>query len=246
MKISTLTPMNDEEIHLGKLSVLVGPNNVGKSQFLRDIYMRMEVGKDFKTVIVKGINFQRPETFEEFTAGLGWKEDPQNTERLVFTGLSANLREGITTYAWKQVKDDYKQMTNLDPFMGNISRLKVAFLDAASRLEVAKTIGSVNPDDPSKNLLQALYRSEGNVDEELNKVFRNAFDMTIKLDYSGLSVLTFRVAKEFEKIPEDPRKAHPILNKYQKLDEQGDGFRSFVERQRSTSCHELLAYGTWL
>lgn len=43
-----------------------------------------------------------------------------------------------------------------------------------------------------------------------------------------MTKLALRVAKEIERIPEDPRKAFHIVSKYEQLDTQGDGFRSFV------------------
>jgi len=52
--------------------------------------------------------------------------------------------------------------------------------------------------------------------------------LDIKLDYSGMTQLTLRIAQAFEPIPEDPRKAVLVMGKYNKLDSQGDGFRSFV------------------
>ena len=52
--------------------------------------------------------------------------------------------------------------------------------------------------------------------------------MEIRLDYTGLRNLCFRVSDEFEEIPSDPRDAREIMSKYRKLDDQGHGFRSFV------------------
>src|SRR5690625_5482020 len=37
-----------------------------------------------------------------------------------------------------------------------------------------------------------------------------------------------RIADEFEEIPQDPRKAFPIISQYQILDDQGDGYKSFA------------------
>jgi hypothetical protein len=48
------------------------------------------------------------------------------------------------------------------------------------------------------------------------------------LDHSELAILTFKVSKKFPFIPENSREALPILAPFPILDEQGDGFRSFV------------------
>ncbi|MBS0646244.1 MAG: hypothetical protein JSR97_06600 [Verrucomicrobia bacterium] len=53
MKIETIKLKNDQTISLGKISILVGANNVGKSQTLRDIQQRMQVGKASKSILLK-------------------------------------------------------------------------------------------------------------------------------------------------------------------------------------------------
>ena len=70
MKVTGFILKDGEEISLGKFSVLVGPNNVGKSQTLKDIATIMSSGRRDRTVILKELNFERPGSFEEFMAGL--------------------------------------------------------------------------------------------------------------------------------------------------------------------------------
>ncbi|VVB64894.1 AAA domain, putative AbiEii toxin, Type IV TA system [uncultured archaeon] len=59
-------------------------------------------------------------------------------------------------------------------------------------------------------------------------VIKDAFDIDIKLDYSFLANFVLRVGNNFNEIPLDPRDAKPILEKFEKLDDQGDGIKSFV------------------
>src|SRR5690606_38897529 len=77
------------------------------------------------------------------------------------------------------------------------------------------------------NILQNLFIQKDNEDL-LKLAFNEAFGMDIILDYSGLKDFCLRVAKEFPEIPEDPRKAYLITKDFNKIDNQGDGFRSFV------------------
>ncbi len=65
-------------------------------------------------------------------------------------------------------------------------------------------------------------------EELLKKAFNEVFGMDIILDYSGLKDFCLRVAKKFPKIPKDPREAYLITKDFNKIDNQGDGFRSFV------------------
>jgi len=95
-------------------------------------------------------------------------------------------------------------------------------------LQLLKTTPSFNPDTENpQNIIQNLFIQSEN--EELLKVaFNKAFSMDIMLDYSGLKDFCLRVAKAFPNIPEDPRKAYLITKDFNKIDNQGDGFRSFV------------------
>jgi hypothetical protein len=101
-------------------------------------------------------------------------------------------------------------------------------VDAASRLVVTEDGPSHNPHTASPaNLLQGLF-SRPDKEASLREVFRRTFDIDIKLDISGMQALTLRVAREFEAIPDDPRQAYPIMERYRKLSQQGDGFKSFA------------------
>ena len=48
------------------------------------------------------------------------------------------------------------------------------------------------------------------------------------MDFSSLRRLLIRVGKDFGTIPADPRDARPLLSEYRRLDDEGDGIRSYV------------------
>jgi hypothetical protein len=50
----------------------------------------------------------------------------------------------------------------------------------------------------------------------------------VALDFTSPQRLLLRVGEDFSSIPGDPRDARPILERYEKLDDQGDGIRSFL------------------
>jgi len=219
MKIKTLTTKDDQNIELGKFTVLVGPNNVGKSQTLRDIHSKMTGGIHARTTLIKDIVFEKPATFDELFHGLKVVEDPQNIDQHLITGIQPDLRSsnqiGVNL---KSFKSQFESQPNLNFTLGNISKFCISFLDASSRLLVAQSGGSYNPHtQPPQNLLQVLFGTSSDSEDHLRKTFKNTFGMDIKLDYSGMTQLTLRVAKEFETIPEDPRKAYLIMRKYDQL-----------------------------
>jgi hypothetical protein len=230
MKITALHTKNDEVIPLGKFTVLVGPNNVGKSQTLRDIQTKMDSGANARTTLITDLDLEKPPTFDDILEGIQVVEDPNNLGQHYLRGLQSNLQSGGNMQANLQsMRQQYDASADMKFLLGTLAKYRVSFLDASSRLAVAQTAASFNPaTHPASNLLQGLFASDDRVEGELRNAFKNAFGMDVRLDYSGMQELTLRVAREFGEVPEDPRKAFPIMNLFNKLDSQGDGFRSFV------------------
>lgn len=229
MEIESITLKNDQKINLGKISILVGANNVGKSQTLRDIHQRMQSGLASKFVLLKEIEFRKPAFFEDLFSNLKVADSEHSIGQKRIVGINNNMTgQDSFEINYENSKLQFEHQPNLDWVLGNISKFKVSHLDSSTRLNLIKTTNSFNPDieDPS-NILQNLFVQKEN--EELLKIaFNEAFGMEVMLDYSGLKDFCLRVAKEFPEIPEDPRKAYPITKDFNKIDNQGDGFRSFV------------------
>jgi AAA15 family ATPase/GTPase len=229
MEIESITLKNDQTIELGKISILVGANNVGKSQTLRDIQQRMQSGLPSKFVLLKEIKFRKPATFEDLFSNLSVSDSQHSIGQKRIVGINNNMTgQDSFEINFEHSKRQFEDQPNLDWVLGNISKFKVSHLDSSSRLNLIKTTSSFNPDieDPA-NILQNLFVKKEN-EELLKKAFSEAFGMEVMLDYSGLKDFCLRVAKKFPVIPEDPRKAYPITKEFNKIDNQGDGFRSFV------------------
>lgn len=229
MKIKSIELKNDQKIELGKISVLVGANNVGKSQTLRDIQGRMQEGPTSKFVLLKQINFEKPDRFEDLLSTLKVTDSKHNISNKKIVGINKNLTgQDSFELNYEHSKNRFEKEGNLDWILGNIAKFKVSHLDSSTRLNLIKTTNSFNPDteDPT-NILQNLFLNKEN-EELLRLAFNEAFSMQIMLDYSGLKDFCLRVSKEFPEIPEDPRKAYLITKDFNKIDNQGDGFRSFV------------------
>lgn len=230
MRVRSINIKNNQSIDLGNFTVLVGPNNVGKSQTLRDINSKVTEGVNSRTTLVETINIEKPSTREQVLHGLNVMDHPQQIGNKLVRGITSDLRSGdeiqLNLESLLQQYDYAQDASFLLPALG---RFKVAFLDAYSRLSVASAADAFNPHtSPPRNLLQDLFRAGAPKESELRDAFKRTFGMDIKLDYSGLTQLYLRVAKEFGDIPADPRDAYPIMSQYNQLDVQGDGFRSFV------------------
>lgn len=229
MRIDNIKTKNGTKMNLGKITVLVGANNVGKSQTLKDIKNKMEKGFSPKSIMLEEINFQTAKCFDDILKGLEIKDSENSIGVKVIEGITNNLSSTERfEFRYDRLERQYNSDKNMDIFMGNISKFRVSHLDAASRLKLVDTTQSFNPSEHTPmNVMQALFIQKSNEDT-LRNAFREAFNMDIMLDYSGLKDFCLRVATEFPNIPPDPREAYPILRKFNKIDDQGDGFRSFV------------------
>lgn len=229
MIIESIILKNNQTINLGKISILVGPNNVGKSQTLRDIQQRMQSGIASKFVLLKEIKFHKPATLEAFLANLKVVDSVHNIGSKRIVGINTNLTNQDSLEVPQQyLMQQFNNHTDLNWTLGNLSKFKVSHLDSTTRLNLIQTTDSFNPDkDDPANILQSLFLNKQN-EELLMLAFKEAFGMEVMLDFSGLRDFCLRVARQFPVIPDDPRKAYPITKEFNKIDDQGDGFRSFV------------------
>jgi hypothetical protein len=101
----------------------------------------------------------------------------------------------------------------------------VGHVATQNRLQLVQQTASPQFRRHAANLLQALYWNKSAVDQ-IQQAIKAQFDLDLALDFSTLAQIVFRVGKNMEFIPPDPRDASEILDKYERLDDQGDGLRS--------------------
>lgn len=230
MKLAEITTKDGEVIELGKFTLLVGPNNVGKSQTLKDIHRKLLKGHKAETTLISSIKIDRPATFDELYEGLDIRIDQINIGHHIIDSVTSDFDpNSMIRVQLEQHRIQFEREKDLDYTYLGMSKFRVFYMDSESRLKIASKSTNYIPDETSpKNLLQALYGSSGEFDEKLKDAFKSTVGMDIKLDYSSGLELRLAVSKEFEEIPEDPRTAYPIMKKYPSIELQGDGFRSFV------------------
>ncbi|MGY3996345.1 ATP-dependent nuclease [Aeromonas veronii] len=228
MKIEKLVLKDKQEIELNKFTVLVGPNNVGKSQTLKDINDIFTRGKMAKTTLISEIMIEKLPDIIEYLNGLDIKDSVHNIGHKTVKGVKGNLIEGESfEIHMPSVENNYKN-DGPSSLFSNIARFKISYLDAGTRLKVAQKTGSFNPHTGfPQNLLQAVY-GDPHTEKTLQEAFLESFGDEIRLDYSGLVEFAFRVSKHFGEIPSDPRDAFEKMSAFSLLDDQGDGYKSFV------------------
>src|SRR5690625_214162 len=229
MKIDHLKNKNGEQIDLSKFTVLVGPNNAGKSRTLRDIQEHFVKGKNAKPAIVESLGTTKAQNFSDVLTDLKLIDHPNAVGHNIIKEIGPKLTTNEeVSFRLDHFKRQYEQSGDFSFSFGNIAKFRITHLDAESRLRVAKKTNSYNPhENHPQNLLHALYGNRG-IESELQKAFVESFNTEIKLDYSGMTQFILRIAAEFEEIPQHPRNAFPIISQYQILDDQGDGYKSFA------------------
>ena len=234
MRIVSLMTTSGQSIDLGKFTVLVGANNVGKSQTLRDILTRVSEGPKGRTVILSGVELEFPPSVDQWLGGLSLDDDPRQTEHKICRGVSPDLVSGQEVrYAEKTVEEQFEKRgeeNSAQWLLSQFGKFQVAFLDAGSRLRIAASGPSHDPSKQApQTLLQELMFDSSGAVEKLQDAFRDTFSMEVRLDYSAMANLYLRVAHEFPTpLPKAPAELRPFMKRFQSLDEQGDGFRSFA------------------
>lgn len=230
MELSQISTKDSQTIDIGKFTLLVGPNNVGKSQTLKDIHKKLVKGHKAETTLISEVKLNRPESFDELLEGLDVRTDPHNIGHHTIDSVTSDFdQNSMIRVQLEHQRQEFERNESLDYTFLGISKFRVFYMDSESRLKIASKSPNYIPDETSpKNLLQALYGSLGKFDEKLKNAFQSTFGMDIRLDYSSGLQLRLAVSQEFEDIPEDPRKAYPIMKQYPSIELQGDGFRSFV------------------
>jgi len=230
MKINSISTIQGDSIELGDLTVLVGPNNSGKSRTLLDIVDIFEAGYNSTRILIDRLVFEEI-SFEDFRNGLNIVTNPKDERTHLASGLTITLNDPHSSgFRLNDLeanipilnKNGWQNICNM-----GLGRLKLTFLNSDRRLNLANQIDLRGGSETPRTPLEKLYE-ELDVEKHLNDAFEKAFSSEIKLDATLPARLVFKVTKKFPELPSDSRKARPLMKPIPRLDDQGDGYRSFV------------------
>lgn len=212
----------DKELRLSPkdIVVFVGPNNSGKSRILKDVYLLSGKGKNpivLQSLSVKKNKIDLEEALAviaEKNTGPGVRDYTFNGKPLYFTSTSQRNYDSSNTF------DDY-----IDLFVCN--------LDTEARLQICNPQESIRREDAKKHPIHYVAR-----DPELRKWlsdnFKACFGESIipdTFDGNSLPLLMgppIRFDIDFEDEQDRSEAYAKELAKYPRINEQGDGIRSFV------------------
>jgi len=216
----------------GPLTVFVGPNNSGKSRALRDV-ASLTTGNDApQTVVVRDVEAHYPTSLRELRES--YDVDPcQEPGGLVFRCLNPELHDEYRSGAggWPDAFEAQfgRPKKDLAPwFRAQFGRALIAFLTTEARLRLVIECESADHHSQEARLLQALYNADRSIEKAIREKTKDAFGMDLALDFHVLRRLCIRVGNDLSDLPADPRDAREPLEASERLDQQGDGIRSFV------------------
>lgn len=195
--------------------ILVGSNNSGKSQTLREI---MQICKDrgnVRTVVVKDATFQKIGSTNDLREFLD-----ENAE---FNGSNYHYKSWSLPY--KHV-DFWNSQNNLPH---GLAAGFIKNIDANDRLQICKQQNSISANEQKSKPQHVLY-DDSALMKKVSGLFRAAFGRDIMFDYRGGKVLPIHVGA----LPDDGLidrvgdayvaavRANPLL------DQQGDGMKSYA------------------
>lgn len=188
-----------------------------------------------ETIVAKDISFTFPESIATLKESYGinlHKDSSGHYSIRPFSPMMQGISPSIGVSAdWEAsidnlIKSDHPQKEK--SFCESFGNFFVTYLRTEDRLRLVNEISTQNMYTEIGSPLQMLYFDQTGCDALLSRIFMDAFGRDIRLDESGLSTLTLRIGERFNDIPPEAKKARPILSKYEKIDDQGDGIKSFV------------------
>ncbi len=233
-KIENIKFCDDTNIQPGALTLIVGPNNSGKTRILRDI-LTLTTGGAQAHPVVEDLNFMVPADAGELLDAYDITTHTDENNNVFLRSLSSNLNALHSIHVggkdWterlNQILSGILEPQHKATFGQWFGNSFVSLLSTEERLKLIKETDS-SEKGVAQNLLHALYHDGTKIESKVREIVQLAFKQDIRLDYSTLRKLLFRIGDDLSNIPVDPRDAVPYYEKFDRLDDQGDGIRSFV------------------
>jgi predicted ATPase len=230
-RITSIKFNDGSSLKPGNLVVLVGPNNAGKSRSLRDILSICAPTQSIspRPLVVREVKWAAPASITELESRekVYIREEANGMRLLRSLDPSLNTERNHNVSAWTDQNLKAALISNEQLFAMMFGSQCIAHLGTHNRLQLVQQTRSPEFRKQASHLLHALYWKKSAVDQ-IRSVIKNQFDIDLALDFSTLAQIVLRVGKDLDQIPPDPRDALEILDKCERLDDQGDGLRSFT------------------
>lgn len=216
--LKNITFNDDTKLSLNHNSVIVftGANNSGKSQALRDIETDLDKSNHLKTIVIKDIEYDFLGNIDEVT--------------FFSEHFSAN-QEGF--YEVLEIGSNFDKSTILSYWQNRIfyNGLHLLFI---KRLSTERRLTSSNAlqrnDWPEQNPICKLNQSES-LTQKLSDYFHQAFGSDLIVNRNDMRTIPLHIGQAPDKTAftiANQDEYYNQVNKLPKLQDQGDGMRSFA------------------
>lgn len=201
-----------------EIIILVGPNNSGKSQTLREI---VEISNSYDNDLTKS----RVITSLDL--------DKQGTESQLRTFLESNTKLINSTFhydAWS-ISPHNLSFWNSNYLPGGLAKGYIKNITANDRLSICEQQNSISPDEPKTKPQHILY-DNSSLMQKISGIFEFAFGKSLLFNYRGGNKLPIHVGKHpfDDKLSVDRVSDEYVeaIKRLPLLDEQGDGMKSYA------------------
>ena len=215
--ISELTFSGGNTFQLRKKDkiILVGPNNGGKSQSLREIIGVCREGKTSRNLVIKELKILKEGSAVELKDFLEEK--------------AQYVSEHYRYKSW-QIHETHTQLWEHDYLQHSLSDGYIKNIDANSRLNICAQQASISSDEQKSVPQHVLYEDEVLM-EKISNLFRKAFGEDLMFDFRGGSQLPIHVGELSnlkglgDRVSDSYVRA---VRKNPRLDKQGDGMKGYA------------------
>lgn len=195
--------------------ILVGPNNSGKSQTLREIMAVSQQSQKERSVVVTDLEISKKGTLEELVS---------------FLESEAKFVSGNYRYKNWQIPEAQVKFWNNSHLIHGIQPGFMINISANERLSICNQQNSISPGEQKSRPQHILYDDEALMGK-ISKLFRQAFGKDLLFDFRGGNKLPIHVGEPpvsqgvVDRVGDDYVSAvrlNPLL------DQQGDGMKSYA------------------
>jgi energy-coupling factor transporter ATP-binding protein EcfA2 len=196
--------------------ILVGPNNSGKSQSLREIVNICQTGNKSQSLVVKDLKLEKR---------------GNSNDLLSYLKENANLIQNQFQISDYIIHESHVQFWDINPYLINGLHVgSIKNIAANERLNICNQQNSISPSQQKSKPQHVLYDDE-DLMERVSGLFRSAFSKDLMFDFRGGSKLPIHVGSIPKSDGVVDRVGNDYISKIRKnplLDQQGDGIKSYA------------------
>jgi len=212
----TFSDGNTVELDEQEKIILVGPNNSGKSQSLREIVNICQTGDTKQSLVVKDLKLNK---------------HGNSKDLLAYLKKNAELIQDQFRISDYQIHESHIPFWDNNPYLINGLHVgSVKNIAANDRLNICNQQNSISPGQQKSKPQHIMYDDEA-VMARVSNLFRNAFSKDLMFDFRGGNKLPIHVGQ----IPKSNGVVDRVGNDYVSkvrenplLDKQGDGIKSYA------------------